>query len=190
VTPVWPIPFENSTELTEYYWMQALPKEMALLIGRLDATNFLDKNSFTNNPETQFLNASLNNALLLGEFLSFSTYAALLLQPINKNLTISYAVWDPETKPGDYGGVWDHYGVAVNVLFDYQTSSGKKGSISPTVIYTNKDALQGNPAFVPGVPPIIECCLPPTSSTLMQDWLAPITPGYWERGCLCSFRKA
>jgi hypothetical protein len=42
-----------------------------------------------------------------------------------------------------------------------QTSSGKKGSISPTVIYTNKDALQGNPAFVTGVPPIIECCLPP-----------------------------
>jgi hypothetical protein len=51
------------------------------------------------------MTASLNNALLLGEFLSFSTYATFLLQPINKNLTIGYAVWDPETKPGDYGGV-------------------------------------------------------------------------------------
>jgi len=152
MTPMWPDPFVNSTELMEYYWMQALPNKMALIVGRVDATNFLDKNSFANNPETQFLNASLNNELLWGEFLSFSTYAALLLQPINKTLTIGYAVWDPETTPGDYGGVWDHYGVAVTAIFDYKTSSGLKGVFNPVITYTNKDALAlDNPRFVPGI---------------------------------------
>jgi porin len=152
MTPMWPVPFENSTELMEYYVMQALPNKMVLLVGRLDATNFLDKNSFANNPETQFLQTNLNNELLWGEFLSFSTYAALLLHPVNKTLTIGYAVWDPETTPGDYGGVWDHYGAAVTFIFDYKTSGGKKGVFNPVIAYTNKDALAlDNPRFVPGI---------------------------------------
>ena len=152
MTPMWPVPFENSTELMEYYWLQALPNKMVLLVGRVDATNFLDKNSFANNPETQFLNASLNNELLWGEFLSFSTYAALLVQPVNKNLTVAYALWDPETTPGDYGGVWDHYGAAVSFIIDYKNSSGLDGVFNPVIAYTNKDALAlDNPRFVPGI---------------------------------------
>ncbi len=165
MTPMWPVPFENSTELMEYYWMQGLPHKMALIVGRVDATNFLDKNSFANNPETQFLNASLNNELLWGELLSFSTYAALLLQPVNKNLTVAYAVWDPETTPGDYGGVWKNYGAAVSFIIDYETSSGLKGGFTPVIAYVSKDALAlDNPRFVPG---IIEGDVPKKSGNWM-----------------------
>jgi porin len=143
MTPMWPVPFDNSTELTEYYLMQALPNDMLLLVGRLDATNYLDKNSFANNPESQFLNTMLNNNLLWGEFLTFSTYAGLLIKPVNKDLKLGFAVWDPETQPGDYGGVWDHYGVAITAIWDYEVK-GLKGALSPVLAYTNKDALPGS----------------------------------------------
>ena len=147
-TGMWPIPFDDSTELVEYYLAQALPGEMLLLVGRLDATNYLDKNSFANNPESQFLNANLNNNLLWGEFLTFSTYAALLVKPITKDLTVALALWDPETQPG-HSGVWDHYGAALAVTYDYEIS-GLKGVFNPVFAYTNKDALAlDNPFFVP-----------------------------------------
>jgi len=143
MTPMWPVPFDNTTELTEYYWMQALPKDMLLLVGRVDATNFLDKNSFANNPESQFFNTMLNNELLWGEFLSFSTYAGLFILPMNKDAKLGFAVWDPETQPGDYGGVWDHYGAAVTGIFDYEIN-GLKGVFNPVFAYTNKDAIPGS----------------------------------------------
>ena len=143
MTPMWPVPFDNSTELTEYYWLQALPKDMLLIAGRLDATNYLDKNSFANNPESQFLNTMLNNNLLWGEFLTFSTYAGLLIVPVNKDFKLGFAVWDPETQPGDYGGVWDHYGAAVTGIWDYEVN-GLKGVFNPVFAYTNKDAIPGS----------------------------------------------
>lgn len=151
MTPMWPIPFQNSTELTEYYLMQGLPHEMVLLIGRLDATNFLDKNTFANNPESQFLNVSLNNELLWGAFLSFSTYAAMLVAPINEHVTLAGAVWDPETQPGDYGGVWDNYGVAVQANLSWKLC-GLKGVFSPALAYVSKDATAfDNPRLVPDI---------------------------------------
>lgn len=48
--------FTASTVLMEYYWAQALPGKMVLKAGRLNATNFLDKNRFANDPRNQFLN--------------------------------------------------------------------------------------------------------------------------------------
>jgi carbohydrate-selective porin OprB len=73
MTPIFPVPFENDTVLMEYYLIQGLPKNMVLTIGRLDAQNFLDRNRFGDDPRNQFLNTSLNNDLLFGEFVSFST---------------------------------------------------------------------------------------------------------------------
>ena len=140
MTPLWPIPFDTSTELTEYYLTQAFPNKMTLLIGRLDATNFLDKNSFANNPESQFLNASLNNDLMWGSMLSFSTYAAMLIVPLTEGVNMAVAAWDPETLPGDYGGAWENIGGAVTVNIDYHAFGGLKGVCSPIVAYVSKDA--------------------------------------------------
>ena len=151
MTPMWPVPFEDSTELMEYYLMQALPGELMLIVGRVDATNFLDKSSFANNPESQFLNASLNNQLLWGEFLSFSTYAALLVAELGKHWSVGGAVWDPETQPGDYGGVWENVGAAVTATYKYKIC-GLAGLINPVLAYTSKDAVAlDNPRLVPGI---------------------------------------
>ena len=151
MTALWPVPFEDRTELTEYYLGQGLPGGMFLAIGRIDATNFLDKSSFANNPETQFLNASLNNQLMVGEFISFSSYGALLLTPVNESLSFAWALFDPETLPGDYAGVWKNWGGAVAMDLRYQIN-GLSGIFNPVFIYASKDAVAfDNDRFVTGL---------------------------------------
>jgi len=96
--------------------------DLVLIAGRVNAADFLDKSRFGNDPRNQFLNISLNNDVLLGEFVSFSTYAALVAVPVPgvENLTFSFAAFDPDTQPGDYGGVWDHYGVGATVEYTWK----------------------------------------------------------------------
>ncbi len=152
MTPIFPVPFENDTVLMEYYLTQGLPKNMVLTIGRIDAQNFLDKNRFGDDPRNQFLNTSLNNNLLLGEFISFSTYAALFEAPVMKNLSVAFAVADAETQPGDYGGVWDNVTLGGVVEYKWEFAGGLDGTITPHFLWTSKgaDALD-NPHFVPGL---------------------------------------
>lgn len=153
-TALYPVPFNPQTELMEYYLVQGLPGEIVLIAGRVNATNFVDKSRFGNDPRNQFLNVSLNNDLLLGEFVSFSTYAALLAAPVPgvKNLTVAFAAFDPDTQPGDYGGVWQHYGLGVTVDYSWTIAGDLDGMINPIFLYTNKDALAiDNPWFVPGI---------------------------------------
>jgi porin len=149
-TPLWPVPFDSHrTRVTEYYLSQGLPNDMLLVAGRLDATNFLDKNSFANNPESQFLNTSLNNMLLWGSFLTFSTYAALIVAPVTDDLKVALAAWTPDTQPDDYGGDWDNYGVLVNPIFDYHLG-GLPGTIQVVAAYSSSDAVGlDNPQLVP-----------------------------------------
>jgi porin len=141
MTPLWPVPFDSArTRVTEYYLFQGLPHEMEFIGGRIDATNFLDKNSFANNPESQFLNASLNNELLWGEFMSFSTYAAILVAPVTKGLKIAVATWTPDTQPDDNGGDWSDYGVVANPMFDYHLG-GLPGAVQVVGAYSSKDTV-------------------------------------------------
>jgi len=150
MTPLWPKPFDNgSTYLTEYYLFQGLPHEMEFIAGRIDATNFLDKNTFANNPESQFLNASLNNMLLWGNFLTFSTYATIFVAPVTKGLKIAVAAWTPNTEPGDDAGDWSDYGVVANPMFDYHLG-GLPGAVQVVAAYSSADAVAlDNPALVP-----------------------------------------
>ena len=149
MTPFWPIPFERRTVLMEYYLVQSLPHNMEFIAGRIDATNFLDKNSLANNPESQFLNASLNNMLLWGNLLTFSTYGAIFVVPVTKGLKIALAAWTPDTQPGDYGGDWGDYGVVVNPMFDYHLG-GLPGAVQVVAAYSSADAVGlDNPALVP-----------------------------------------
>jgi len=150
MTPMWPKPFDNgSTYLTEYYLFQGLPHNMEFIAGRIDATNFLDKNTFANNPESQFLNASLNNMLLWGNFLTFSTYAAIFVAPVTKGLKIAVAAWTPNTEPGDDAGDWSDYGVVANPMFDYHLG-GLPGAVQVVAAYSSADTVAlDNPALVP-----------------------------------------
>jgi len=63
--------------MMEYYLTQAFPKEIVLVVGRLNPHNFLDTNRFANDPKNQFLNISLGNNFVWGYFFSFATYAAI-----------------------------------------------------------------------------------------------------------------
>lgn len=149
MTPFWPDPFKRTTEVSEYYLTQGLPHEMTLIVGRLDATNFLDKNMYANIPESQFLNASLNNNLLWGELLTFSTYAILLVAPVTENFTFATGVWTPETQPDDSDGDFGSYGAVLNPMFRYQLG-GKPGAAQATFAYVNTDtAAFDNPYFSP-----------------------------------------
>jgi porin len=140
MTPLWPKPFDTSTELMEYYLTQGLPHEMALIVGRIDATNFLDKNSFANIPESQFLNASLNNQLLWGEFMEFSTYAALFIAPVTKGVKIAVGYWTPETEVGHYDGDWSEYGLVANPMLDYHLG-GLAGAVQVAIAYSSADTV-------------------------------------------------
>ena len=150
MTPLWPVPFDSPrTRVTEYYLFQGLPHNMEFIGGRIDATNFLDKNSFANNPESQFLNASLNNMLLWGNFLTFSTYATIFVAPVTKGLKIAVAAWTPNTEPGDDAGDWSDYGVVANPMFDYHLG-GLPGAVQVVAAYSSADTVAlDNPALVP-----------------------------------------
>jgi len=138
MTPFWPVPFENTTRLTEFYLTQALPLEISMIVGRIDATNFLDTNKYANNPESQFLNASLNNDLLWGNMLTFSTYAALFMIPVNENFSVATAVWTPSTQPDDYGGDWSNWAAVINPILSYHVG-GKAGKAQVTYAYSSAD---------------------------------------------------
>ncbi len=148
-TPLWPVPFETTTRVTEYYLTQGLPKNILLIVGRIDATNFLDTNSYANIPESQFFNGSLNNDLLWGNLLTFSTYAILPIIPINKNWTVAVGAWTPGTQPDDYGGDWNDWAAVINPILSYHLG-GKAGKAQVTYAYSSEDTAPfDNPRFSP-----------------------------------------
>jgi porin len=138
MTPFWPVPFHNTTRFTELYLTQGLPDNMLLILGRIDATNFLDTNLYANIPESQFLNASLNNDLMWGNMLTFSTYAALLIVPVNERFTVAVGAWTPETQPDDYSGDWGSWAVVINPMYSYKLG-GEKGKAQITYAYSSAD---------------------------------------------------
>ena len=130
--------------------MQVFPKEIALVVGRLNPVNFLDRNRFANDPHNQFLNLSMNNDLLYGHFLQFSTYAALLTVPLTKDVTVAGAIYTAETAPGDYGGDWsDGAGVGL-VDYKWEFASGLGGEANLLFLYSSANtAALDNPSLVP-----------------------------------------
>lgn len=148
MTPLWPVPFDNTTRFTELYLTQALPRNIVMILGRLDATNFLDTNSYANLPESQFFNGSLNNDLLWGNLLTFSTYAALFIIPVNEHFTVATGVWTPSTQPDDYGGDWNDWAAVINPILSYDIC-GLPGKAQVTYAYSSADTNGFNPRISP-----------------------------------------
>ncbi len=148
-TPLWPVPFVETTRVMEYYLSQGLPHNIMMIVGRVDATNFLDTNSYANIPESQFFNGSLNNDLLWGNLLTFSTYAALFVIPVKEGISIATGVWTPNTQPDDYGGDWNDWAAVINPMFSYHID-GKPGKAQVTYAYSSSDTAPfDNPRFSP-----------------------------------------
>jgi hypothetical protein len=148
-TALWPIPFHTTTRVMEYYLIQGLPHEITMIAGRIDPTNYLDTNSYANIPESQFLNGSLNNDLLWGELLTFSTYAALFIIPVSESFEIATGVWTPGTQPDDYRGDWSDWAGIINPIFSYHIG-GKPGKAKFAYAYSSVDTVAfDNPVFAP-----------------------------------------
>jgi porin len=174
-TALWPKAYDNSSVLMEFYLAQALPLNTVAIVGRIDPSNFLDQNSFSCSSDNQFLNVSMNSNPLFGRFLSYSTYAALFMTKATENLTLAYGAWTPNTQPGDYGGNWDDYGIAMMPHFTYHAFN-HPGMIQVIGAYTSKNAVDvDNPRFVPGV----ITGNPPTKN---DNWIVEISGEqyFWE----------
>ena len=149
-TALWPIPYYDSSVLTEYLLIQALPLNTVVLVGRLDPSKYLDQNSFSCNSDYQFLNVSMNSNPLFGRFLTYSVYAAIFMTKMSEDFTLAYGIWTPNSQPGDYGGNWDDYGAALYPMFKYKAFN-LPGEIQVIGAYTSKNAADvANPRFVPG----------------------------------------
>jgi porin len=128
-----------ATFLMEYYYTQALPAGASLILGRLNATNFLDKNRFANDPRNQFLNLSMDNDPLFGAFVSFSTYAAFADIPVTKFFHIQPAVWDPNIQPGDYGSTFfKNVGTGAQAELSWTLGDTLGGVLRPVALWTSK----------------------------------------------------
>jgi porin len=159
----------------EYHLIQALPFNTVAIVGRLDPTNYLDLNSFACNSDSQFLNVSMNSNPLFGRFLTYSTYAALFTTKVTDDLTIAYGAWTPNTAPGDYGGDWDDYGVAIYPQFKFKAFN-HPGMIQVILAYTSKDATDvGNPRLLLGL-------ATGTLPTKPDNWIMEISGEqyFWE----------
>jgi porin len=174
-TALWPIPYEDSSVLMEYLLVQALPLNTVALVGRLDPSKYLDQNSFACNSDYQFLNVSMNSNPLFGRFLTYSVYAAIFMTKVTDDLTLAYGAWTPNTAPGDYGGDWNDYGVAIYPMFKYKAFN-RPGMVQVIAAYTSKNAVDvDNPRFVPGA----ITGNPPTKS---DNWIVELSGEqyFWE----------
>lgn len=148
-TALWPVPFDNRTRLAEYYLTQAVSSNTAMLLGRLDATNFLDQSAFTGNKNSQFLNVGVNSNLLWGSFFTYSTYAVFFATKASDDLVLAYGAWTPNTQPDDYGGNWKDWGVVLNPQYKYRALNNP-GMVQVMLAYTSKDGTDvGNQHLVP-----------------------------------------
>jgi len=149
---IYPIAGMNDSVLMEYYLIQTLPRHISLVVGRVNATNFLDKNRFANDPRNQFLNLAMNNDPLFGAFVSFSTYGVLLDIPVTEHIKIQPAIWDPTDQPGDYGGTkgfFDEVGVGSQVEMAWTLQHNLNGTLSPAFLYTTKNTTDlSNPRLL------------------------------------------
>jgi len=137
----------TSTFPMEYYLTQALPTKTLVTIGRLNPVNFLDRSRLANDPKSQYLNAAIDNNVMVGSFVSFSTYAVLAVQPITENFAVYGAVFDAGIQPDDYSA-WNDFGGGVGADIEWEIG-GLKGTLNPVFIYSNKDTAEVNNPYYP-----------------------------------------
>jgi len=150
-TALYPRTYVDDSVLMEYYLAQALPFNTVVFVGRIDASNFLDQNSFACTSDSQFLNVSMNSNPLFGPFLTYSTYAALFSTKVTDVLSLAYGAWTPGTQVGDYGGDWHNVGTAFIPIFNYK-AFGHPAMTQVIAAYSTKDAIDyDNPRLLPGL---------------------------------------
>jgi len=144
-TGTYPKTDKPDTVLMEYYWTQAVVPELGIVVGRINATNFLDRNRYADNPRDQFTNLAMNNSPLLGSMVSFSTYAVLASWRVSQNYTLNFAVYDPNLQPGDSSpedkDLFSDIGYGFEGAASWKLSDEYDGALRADVLYNDKDTV-------------------------------------------------
>jgi porin len=162
----------SETFLMEYYVTQALPTKTLVTVGRLNAANFLDRSRFANDRRSQFLNAAIDNNVLVGSFVSFSSYAVLAVQPLNEHLAVYAAVFDPTAAPPDYdvdGGFLSDVGMGGGADIRWKLGDRLDGSLNPVFLYTTKDTNEIDNPYFP-FSPLVDLLIPIDAPSRSSLW--------------------
>jgi porin len=176
----------SSTFPMEYYLTQALPTKTVVTVGRINPSNFLDRSKFANDRKTQFLNAAMDNNVMVGSFLSFSTYAVLALQPISENITVYGAVVDSALQAMDYepeNGLFSDLAYGVGADIRWEIGDGLGGSLNPVLMYTEKDTAEIDNPFYP-FGPLSDLVLPIDAPSKSDNYaaIATLDQYLWKPG--------
>lgn len=133
----------SSFALSELYLSQALPNNFSLVAGKFSATAYADRSFFANNERTQFLYEGLINNPILGAFVPYTTWGALLTKEISPTFEIVGALLANNTKATTIGlNDLDADELTAGLVLAWKPQfGGKPGSYSVIFGYTNKDAV-------------------------------------------------
>lgn len=139
---LWPVPGqEDETFLSEYYLYQGLAENLVMVLGRVNWVGVADHNRFANNERTQFLNMSLRNTTLLGEFFPLTAHGvALAYQPLPNVAVTPFAV-SANDEPGEYGspgGLFSEVTAGAEVDISWKLGH-LPGAVRPGFGYGTKD---------------------------------------------------
>jgi len=154
----------SSSALSELYLSQVLPNKYSLVAGKFAATAYADRSFFANNERTQFMNEGLVNNPILGSFVPYTTWGALLTKEINSSFEIVGALVANNTKATSVGlDDLDVDELTAGLVFAWKPQFiGKPASYSVILGYTNKDTVAydvGERYFleeIVGIVPIVE----------------------------------
>jgi len=133
----------SSFALSEFYLSQSLPNNFSLVAGKLSATAYADRSFFANNERSQFLYEGLINNPILGSFVPYTTWGALLTKEINPTFEIVGALLANNTNATTLGlDDLDVDELTAGLVFAWKPQfGGKPGSYSMILGYTNKDTV-------------------------------------------------
>ena len=133
-----------TTELMEYYLIQGLAETLGVMVGRVNPVAW-DRNRFAFDPRTQFMNGALDQQLLVGGLVSFSTYTAALMWQANEHLNVLGGIYDPVIQPGEFSTPFDEIGY-FSVI---ELSSDRGGTARFLGVYDTSDGTAfDNPRLI------------------------------------------
>jgi len=131
----------SSFAVSEFYLSQVLPNDFSLVAGKLAATAYADRSFFANNERTQFMNEGLVNNPILGSFVPYTTWGALLTKQINPTFEIVGALLANNTNATSLGlDDLDTGEMTAGLVLAWKpTFTGMPASYSMILGYSNKD---------------------------------------------------
>jgi porin len=133
-----------TSELMEYYLIQGLSKTLGVMVGRVDPVAW-DQNRFGFDPRTQFMNGAIDQQLLVGGLVSFSTYTVAGMWQANEHLNILGGIFDPVIKVGEFSTPFEELGFFTVVSL----TSDNGGTARFLGVYDNSDGIAfDNPRLV------------------------------------------